>query len=569
MARDKSSNGRRGISLAMRLALLIAGMVALFMVAFAFVLRGFIREWVQEQVRLAAWEAASTAAHADLVTWDEWLNTPYQGKSVAEMKVIIESMTPYDYDQTFNAPALLKILGWNRERFSRFLEQGSRIVAVELLSADDPPRTLAASYNTALMTFTPYSDQPELPLPAGSANEGTLSLGAEQRHVVRGSHPVVDSEGVRMAEFAVYIEANAIEQATAHLMRRVISLAAVFVVIGAGIAYLAGRRILRPVSLLQEDMAIVADGDLEHRTQAHTNDEIGSLARSFDKMTQGLLAARRAEREAAASRQQMSVAGEITTSLFPTSLPEIPGWDVAGHHEAAAGQLSGDYYDVLPLPGGRWAFLVGAASGSGVPAAMVMAMARSFLAAVARTEADPGAILREVNALLSGDLRRGMYVTVLLAVLDPEAGTLTIANAGHAPLLFARGGTGKLSPVLSEGIALGFDKGPVFDRTLKVVRLRVGEGDRAVLFTPGVTRVTGADGTTLDEERFVALVKREAGNPAALFVRRVAAVVRKFRGERPLSDDVTLLTLGRLPPGGGSGASAGSGPGNGNGESAA
>ncbi len=179
---------------------------------------------------------------------------------------------------------------------------------------------------------------------------------------------------------------------------------------------------------------------------------------------------------------------------------------------------------------------------------MVMAMARSVLAALASRESDPGAILREANALLSGDLRRGMYVTVLLAVLDPQAATLTVANAGHAPLLLCR--QGKLAPVHSEGIALGFDKGPVFDSTLKAVRLPLHPGDRVVLYTPGVTRVQDADGQPLGEERFVALVRREAAHPPAACVARMAALVKKFRGEAPLNEGVTLLVLGRLDGGG-------------------
>jgi len=203
---------------------------------------------------------------------------------------------------------------------------------------------------------------------------------------------------------------------------------------------------------------------------------------------------------------------------------------------------------VSELPGGRMALLIGAASGTGMPAAMVMAMARSFVAALAGRESDPGAILREASALLSPDLRRGMYVTVLLAILDPRTHSLTVANAGHAPLLLVRGG--KLTAVHSEGIAMGLDKGPVFDSTLKVVRLQLQPGDRAVLYTPGVTRVNGADGSTLGEERFAALVRREAVHPAETFTARMGATIRKFRGEAPITDSVTLLTLGRLQDGG-------------------
>ncbi|HZL99171.1 MAG TPA: PP2C family protein-serine/threonine phosphatase [Planctomycetota bacterium] len=536
----------RGLSIAVRMAAVMAGLIVAFMVSFGLFQAFYIRDSIQREIMWAAYEAAYSAAHAGLEAWDENFGTPFQGLSQADLDFKVQSMTKEDFDAGYMAPEVVARRELNRSRFVRLIDPRARIVAAELADVSTN-RLLAQSYGGALV-FTP-GGEPPLSFERGSVQEGTMLLEGRERHVIRGSYPVerlaAEVAPASTIELAVYIDAAAVDESFSALLQRFYLLGAAFLAVGAVLSWAVGKALMRPLVQLEEDMQIVASGDLAHRTVAQRQDEIGALAHAFDAMTQSLAEAQQREQQAAASRHQMTVAGEVASSLFPARLPAIPGFDLAGHHESS-GSLGGDYYDVLELPGGRIGLLVGAASGTGVPAAMVMAMARSFIAAVARDESDPGAILRQVNALLSGDLRRGMYVTVLLAVLDPGQASLAIANAGHPPLLLGRGGGQSLAAVHSEGIALGFDKGPVFDRTLKVVRLELAEGDRAVLYTPGITRITGADGSALGEARFAGLVKREAGQPAEGFVKRVAATIRKFVGDRPLNEDVTLLTLGRL-----------------------
>lgn len=532
-----------GMSIAVKLALVTAGLVVVMMLAFSLTLKRFVTEAVAQQIRHAAHEAAAVAAAAPPEAWTEWFGTQFQGLDAAAIQAAAGAMKREEYDRAFSSPQVADQRLWNKDRLFRALKQGARIEALELLARQgDGLAVVASSYGAQSIEFNRVVGQEPLPVAEGEAWEGLLKLGTEERHVIRGSYPVTLSDGSAWGEFAVYISAAAVVQATKELEAEVVLFAGAFVFLGAAVAWGVGQWLMKPIRLLQEDVRIVAGGDLEHRTHAHTRDEIGGLAHRFDQMTQQLAAAAAAERETASSRHQMGVAAEVASSLFPARLPAVPGYDLAGFHESG-GQLSGEYYDVLPLPGGRLGLLIGAASGTGVPAAMVMAMARSVLAALASKESDPGSILREANALLSGDLRRGMYVTVLLAVLDPQAGTLSLANAGHAPLLLCRGG--KLAPVHSEGIALGFDKGPVFDSTLKVVRLPLHPGDRVVLYTPGITRVQDAQGQALGEERFVALVKREAGHPAQAFAVRLQALLKKFRAEAPPTEGVALLTLGR------------------------
>lgn len=545
--REPRSAGRekRAVSIAVKLALVTAILVVVFLVAFSLALMPKITGAVRTQIRLAANEAACVAAGASLDAWTEWFGTQWQGRTAEEIRAAKAALRGEELQAAFGSPKVLAAKDWNQNRLFRIATLGTRIEAVEVSALGNAGLQLVAtSYGDKSKSFREKPEGAPPTLARGAAVEGVLTLGSNEYQVVRGSCPILDRDGKERGEFAVYIDAGAVEAATTDLLKSLAIYGTAFTLLGAGVAWMVGKRLLVPLRLLQEDVRQVAEGDLKHRTVSHTRDEIGALAHRFDQMTQRLAEAAARDREAAASRHQMGVAAEVARSLFPTRLPSVPGYDLAGHHETS-GQLSGEYYDVIEMPGGRYGLLIGAASGTGVPAAMVMAMARSMITSPSSREADPGAILREANALLSGDLRRGMYVTVLLAVLDPQAGTLAVANAGHASLLLVR--DGKLRAVHSEGIAMGFDKGPVFDSTLRVVTVPLHPGERAVLYTPGITRVHGADGTPLGEERFVALVRREAAHPAEVFVSRMAAIVTRFRGEAPLNEGVTLLTLGRLP----------------------
>ena len=551
-AREARHEPRRrfGMPLALKMALLTAVLAALIVVVFSVAVQPFVGDAVRDQIRMAALETAFVAAAAPPDAWSEYFGTPWQGLSPEDLQIQVDRMTKEERDASIRSKEMLATRKWNSERLYRLTLKHGRVEAVEVLTGPPERRRLLCSSHigpASEVSFRETPGQPPLDVAEGSAAEGLLRLGDREMRAVLGSYPIVDRDGAPQGEVRVYVNVEGVDDVIAGLAKRLALIALVVVGAGAVLAGMVGVWFMRPVRLLTEDVRTVAKGDLRHRTRARSYDEIGALARSFDELTQQLAAAADAERESQASRHQMTVAGEVAASLFPARLPAVPGYDAAGHHETST-QLAGEYYDVFEMPGGRRGFLVASASGTGVPAAMVMAMARSFVAALAGREADPGAILREANALLSPDLRRGMYVTVLLAILDPRGHTLTVANAGHAPLLLVR--DGKLTAVHSEGIAMGLDKGPVFDSTLKVVRLPLQPGDRAVLYTAGVTRVNGADGSALGEERFAALVRREAVHPAETFTARMAAIVRKFRGEAPLTDSVTLLTLGRLQDGG-------------------
>ncbi len=541
----------KGMPLAAKMAVIISVIVAVFMLVFGFVLVGNVGETVLAEVQRAAADAARTAAQADMAAWTPNFNTVDQGLSREQVQAKVDAMSPYDFRVYDTDEARRAQIAWNRGRFARFLGEGTSVVAVELFRWGNGRRgaLVGASYvdeegRTQDTSFAPGQGRAELSFEKGRAQEGLLTAGAETWHVIRGSYPIEDRTGEQTGEIAIHMNAASANQATDQFKFKVAYAGMLFVLLGAGLSFVLGRQITRPVRLLQDDIRAVASGDLKHHTKPHSSDEIGQLARTFDAMTRSLAEAAQGQKAAAASQRELAVAAEVTGSLYPRSFPHMPGWAASGVHDTS-GAPGGGTYDVLEMPGGRWGFVVAEASGTGVPAALVTAITRSTLRVIAERETDPGAVLREVNARVSADLPQGMYVTALLAVIDPATGKTAIANAGHPPLLHQHAGIDGIEAVLSEGIALGFDDGPVFDQTLKVAETVLEPGDKALLYSSGLAGLSGGQGQVLGEERFAALVKREAQRDVETMMKRMDATLRKFHGRDSLGPDVTLLCFGR------------------------
>ncbi|HEX6391224.1 MAG TPA: SpoIIE family protein phosphatase, partial [Solirubrobacteraceae bacterium] len=128
--------------------------------------------------------------------------------------------------------------------------------------------------------------------------------------------------------------------------------------------------------------------------------------------------------------QELEVAKLIQQNFLPKQLPELSGWQVAAYYRPAR-EVGGDFYDVIPLPGGKVGFVVGDVTDKGVPAALVMAATRSVLRASAQRLVNPGETLERVNEHLCPDMPEKMFVTCLYGVLEPESGRFRFANAGH------------------------------------------------------------------------------------------------------------------------------------------
>jgi predicted ester cyclase len=153
-------------------------------------------------------------------------------------------------------------------------------------------------------------------------------------------------------------------------------------------------------------------------------------------------------RERERIEQELRVARRIQQASLPEKVPELEGWQISPFYRPAR-EVGGDFYDFFELDDGQLGLVVGDATGKGVPAALVMASARSMLRAIAQAlgSSSPEDVLKRVNDVLVTDIPPNMFVTCFCAILDPERGSLRYANAGHdVPYLHRSGGPEELRP---------------------------------------------------------------------------------------------------------------------------
>jgi serine phosphatase RsbU (regulator of sigma subunit)/anti-sigma regulatory factor (Ser/Thr protein kinase) len=235
--------------------------------------------------------------------------------------------------------------------------------------------------------------------------------------------------------------------------------------------------------------------------------------------------------------QELKVATLIQQQFLPQHAPAPDGWTVSPHYRPAR-EVGGDFYDFIPLPGGRIGLVVGDVTDKGVPAAMVMATTHSILRSDAPRLIDPGAVLSRANELLCAEMPPNMFVTCLYAVLDPATGHLRFANAGHnLPCIHTP--TGVVEP-RATGMPLGLLPGLDYEEQ----EVTIEPGSVALLYSDGVVEAHNPAGELYGFPRLRSLMGRTAAD--ADVVATVLSDLEDFTG--PVweqEDDITLVSIAR------------------------
>jgi len=240
---------------------------------------------------------------------------------------------------------------------------------------------------------------------------------------------------------------------------------------------------------------------------------------------------------------EIEVAREIQRILLPSSAPNIEGFNCAALNIPAQ-QVSGDYFDFIPVDAQRWGLAVADVSGKGVPASIIMAMCRSVLRSKAPGNASPAQVLREVNRLLYPDIREDMFITMLYLIID-QSGSLTLARAGHEAPLWCKDHFKHIEIIDAPGMALGIDAGDVFDEVIKDVTVQLSPLDTVVVYTDGINEALDDEGNEFGQDQLKAVL-REAGPQSVDFlVKTIVDRVQNFSSGHPQNDDITLAAVQR------------------------
>lgn len=237
--------------------------------------------------------------------------------------------------------------------------------------------------------------------------------------------------------------------------------------------------------------------------------------------------------------RDMMLARKVQQRFLPARPPETSGYGFAVHYEPAMA-VGGDFYDFLALADGRVGVAVGDVCGKGVGAALYAAKLGSELRYESVGQSEPAAILARVNNSLAAWSEDGMFVTLVLAVLEPGSGRLTVASAGH-PFPMLRTRTGVVCDVDGQpGTALGITPDLCFEQG----QYTLAPGEVVVFYTDGVHDAVNAAHDLFGKERLMQVLARVHASPGDL-TKAVIGEVRTFAGSEPASDDITLLAVAR------------------------
>jgi serine phosphatase RsbU (regulator of sigma subunit)/anti-sigma regulatory factor (Ser/Thr protein kinase) len=239
--------------------------------------------------------------------------------------------------------------------------------------------------------------------------------------------------------------------------------------------------------------------------------------------------------------QELRVARVIQQTLLPRELPALEGWQVAAHWQPAQA-VSGDFYDFIQLPAGKLAVIVADVTGKGVPAALVMAAARSMLRMAAEQDPEsPGKVLAHVNEMLCGDIPPNMFVTCLYGVLDPATGRFVFANAGHN--LPSKCTLDAVVELRATGMPLGLLPGMEYDEQ----EGSLGPGESVLIYSDGLVEAHNPQGEMFGFPRLRQMACGQGGGPE--LIEHLRGALADFTGAGwEQEDDVTFVTVQRLAP---------------------
>lgn len=252
-----------------------------------------------------------------------------------------------------------------------------------------------------------------------------------------------------------------------------------------------------------------------------------------------LLAAKRRAEES--EQHAVRLARTLQQTLIPPSTPDVPGLEVGTAYRPAGrgAEVGGDFYDVFQLGDGDWVATLGDVSGKGVDAAVVTALVRHTVRALAVSEQSPAELLRRLNEILLAGSEPERFCTIVVIRLHRSgAGWEATASSGGHPLPFLLRPDRTPVQVGAPGSVVGaFESGDYREATLTLA-----PGDSLFVYTDGATEARGDEDFFGEERLLEALLPAAA--PAEL-VQRVLDAVLDFQDQLP-RDDIALLAL-RVP----------------------
>jgi sigma-B regulation protein RsbU (phosphoserine phosphatase) len=322
------------------------------------------------------------------------------------------------------------------------------------------------------------------------------------------------------------------------------------------------RTVTGAVAQLYEGTMHVNRGDFSHRIPVRSNDQVATLATSFNSMTASLQKLIEEQKQKQRLENELVIAQEVQAQLFPHEVIQLASLEVHGFFRPAR-TVSGDYYDFLTLDSDRLILAVGDISGKGISAALLMATIHSAVRAYSlqdipvlrepaavgaalgsdvllasglrALDVSPGALLQLLNHQLYESTPPEKYATLFLGIYNGAERKLTYSNGGHLPPIIMSE-DGSIRRLECGGTVVGlFDQ-----RSYEEDSVELRRGEIFLAYTDGVTEPENDFGE-FGEQRLIELLRENRELPLPRISEIVTAAVDDWIGANEQPDDVTLV----------------------------
>lgn len=239
--------------------------------------------------------------------------------------------------------------------------------------------------------------------------------------------------------------------------------------------------------------------------------------------------------------QELTIASNIQQELLPKVIPKVAGIEVFGMMRPAK-EVGGDYYDFITSDDNSDLYIcIGDVSGKGVPAGLVMVMARCFFRPLIMSCKTTKTLLEELNKLLVADTRKDMFMSMLVIKWSSKTKTLSWTGAGHEHLIVYHHRTKKSEAIRAGGIVLGMTKQA--EKFFIEQQLQLEPGDSILLYTDGVTECLNPQGKMLELANLQKLMEKYGHLTAQEVCNSLFAELQRFMSNAAQYDDITLVDI--------------------------
>ncbi|MFZ0039080.1 MAG: SpoIIE family protein phosphatase [Candidatus Acidiferrales bacterium] len=315
--------------------------------------------------------------------------------------------------------------------------------------------------------------------------------------------------------------------------------AVIFLVLEAG-ALITGvvltRRITSAVADLYESTRYIRRGDFTHRVRVQRRDQLGALGESFNEMTSSISELIEEQRKRQRLENEISIAREVQEQLFPQSIPQVQGVELAAICRAAR-VVSGDYYDFIRLSPCRIGIAVADISGKGISAALLMASLQAALRSQAVLDANGSTaqLVSRLNHHLFHNTSDDRYATFFYAVFDSSTRKLEYTNAGHCAPVFVA--DGKVTKLDAGGTVVG-----LFDEAeYESVTIEAPPDSLLVAFSDGLFEPENVYGEEFGTPRLTDEILRHRDAAPQRMAESLIDSAEQWAGTPEQADDMTVV----------------------------